>query len=107
MAYRDFQHFLEVLESKGELRRIVEPVDPYLEITEIADRVMKAGGPALLFEAPRGHDVPLLINAFGSYRRMSRALGVDDLEVHAQRLQELLRPELPRGWSGMLNLGGT
>jgi 4-hydroxy-3-polyprenylbenzoate decarboxylase len=50
MAYRDFQHFLDVLESKGELRRIGEPVSPYLEITEIADRVMKSGGPALLFE---------------------------------------------------------
>src|SRR3954470_15478485 len=50
MAYRDFQHFLEVLEAKGELKRIKEPVSPTLEITEIADRVMKAGGPALLFE---------------------------------------------------------
>ena len=54
MAYRDFQHFLEVLESKGELKRIKEPVSPHLEITEIADRVMKAGGPALLFENPSG-----------------------------------------------------
>jgi 4-hydroxy-3-polyprenylbenzoate decarboxylase len=51
VAYRDFQHFLEVLESQGELKRIAEPVSPYLEITEIADRVMKAGGPALLFES--------------------------------------------------------
>ena len=50
MAYRDFQHFLEVLESKGELKRISEPVSPYLEITEIADRVVKKAGPALLFE---------------------------------------------------------
>src|SRR5688572_10653566 len=54
MAYRDFQHFLQVLESKGELKRIVEPMSPYLEITEVADRVMKAGGPALLFENVRG-----------------------------------------------------
>ena len=50
MAYRDYQHFLEALESAGELKRITEPVSPYLEITEVADRVMKAGGPALLFE---------------------------------------------------------
>src|SRR5689334_19049240 len=50
MGYRDFQHFLEVLEAKGELKRISEPVSPYLEITEIADRVMKSDGPALLFE---------------------------------------------------------
>ena len=54
MAYRDFQHFLEVLESKGELKRISEPVSPYLEITEVTDRVVKAGGPALLFENPVG-----------------------------------------------------
>ncbi len=54
MAYRDYQHFLDVLQSKGELVRITEPVSPYLEITEIADRVMKAGGPALLFENPAG-----------------------------------------------------
>ncbi|HJP83661.1 MAG TPA: hypothetical protein VJ835_09165, partial [Fimbriimonadaceae bacterium] len=54
MAYRDFQHFLEVLEAKGELRRIAEPVSPYLEITEISDRVMKTGGPALLFESVVG-----------------------------------------------------
>src|SRR3954470_19239980 len=54
MAYRDFQHFLEVLEAKGELKRIEEPVSPALEITEIADRVMKAGGPALLFENVTG-----------------------------------------------------
>jgi 4-hydroxy-3-polyprenylbenzoate decarboxylase len=54
MAYRDFQHFLEVLESKGELKRISEPVSPHLEITEIADRVMKAGGPGLLFTNPQG-----------------------------------------------------
>src|ERR1022692_1494387 len=54
MAYRDFQAFLDVLSQKGELKRINEPVSPYLEITEIADRVMKVGGPALLFENPVG-----------------------------------------------------
>src|SRR5687768_12290780 len=54
MAYRDFQHFLQVLESKGELKRITEPMSPCLEITEVADRVMKAGGPALLFENVQG-----------------------------------------------------
>lgn len=54
MAYRDFQHFLDVLLEKGELKRIAEPLSPYLEITEVADRVMKAGGPALLFENPTG-----------------------------------------------------
>jgi len=54
MAYRDFQHFLDVLHAQGELVRVAEPLSPYLEITEVADRVMKAGGPALLFDNPAG-----------------------------------------------------
>ena len=76
MAYRDFQHFLETLESKGELRRIAEPVSPYLEITEIADRVMKAGGPALLFENPKGYSTPVLANLFGTELRVALGMGL-------------------------------
>jgi 4-hydroxy-3-polyprenylbenzoate decarboxylase len=127
MAYRDFQHFLEVLESKGELKRISEPISPYLEITEVADRVMKAGGPALLFEnvvgpphrlgtpdpqsAIIGHpsiheplrgetkqfNHPVAINTMGSRRRMSLALSCEDYEEHAARIDALLKPELPKG----------
>src|SRR6478672_4062416 len=99
MAYATLQEFIAELEQLGELKRIRRAADPYLEITEIADRVMKSGGPALLFEAPRGSDVPLLINAFGSYRRMSMALGADDLDDIAARLDALVRPDMPRAWS--------
>ena len=82
MAYADFQDFLARLEREGELKRIKTPVDPYLEITEVSDRVMKmpGGGPALLFENPTGKNIPLAINAFGSRKRMSMALGVNDIE---------------------------
>src|ERR1044072_827704 len=127
MAYRDFQHFLDVLESKGELKSITEPVSPTLEVTEIADRVMKAGGPALLFENVQGpphrlgtpdplsavmgypsihqaaseatsrYDYPVAINTMGSRRRMSLALSCDDFEEHAGRIEALLKPEIPKG----------
>ena len=151
MAYRDFQHFLQVLEEKGELKRITEPISPYLEITEIADRVMKSGGPALLFEnvvgppqrlgtpdpksavmgrpsihvprrpgtfistidaplpptpSPPGQErgsiervefkVPVAINTMGTRRRMSLALGVEDYEEHAERIEHLLKLDPPK-----------
>src|SRR5436305_11957613 len=105
MPYPTLQEFIADLDGLGELKRIRYPADAHLEITEIADRVMKRGGPALLFEAPRGSDVPLRINAFGSYRRMSRSLGVDDLESIAQRLDRLVRIELPKGLGGFLGRG--
>jgi 4-hydroxy-3-polyprenylbenzoate decarboxylase len=103
MAYSDFQEFLARLERDGELKRISAPVDPYLEITEVADRVMKMpdGGPALLFENPRGSDIPLAINVFGSRRRMSMALGVADIEEIACEISDMLKPEVPGG--GLLN----
>lgn len=99
MAYHDFQDFIAHLERAGELRRIRTTVDPYLEITEIADRVMKMpdGGPALLFENPRNSRVPLVINAFGSRKRMSMALGVADFEEIACEIAGLLKPEVPGG----------
>lgn len=103
MAYSDFQEFLARLESAGELKRIKACVDPHLEITEVADRAMKMpdGGPALLFENPRGSDIPLAINVFGSRKRMSMALGVSDIEQIACEIADLLRPDMPQG--GLLN----
>ncbi|MEN6500255.1 MAG: menaquinone biosynthesis decarboxylase, partial [Rectinema sp.] len=71
MAYSGLREFISFLDSKGELARISVEVDPILEITEIADRVMKEGGPALLFEHVRGSAWPLLINAYGSEKRMA------------------------------------
>lgn len=78
MAYENLREFVDELDRIGELKRIAQPVDPRFEITEIADRVVKAGGPALLFENPKDARFPLLINAFGTRDRMRRALGVDD-----------------------------
>jgi len=95
MAYRDLREFIAFLERKGQIRRIQTPVSCELEITEIADRVVKAGGPALLFEnvvGPGGqrYDVPVLINAFGTERRMAWALDLDRLDDLGERLAPLL-----------------
>lgn len=80
MAYRDLQDFIRHLEKKDLLKRITAEVDPELEITEIADRVVKRGGPALLFENVKGSAFPVLINAFGTEERMRLALGVERLD---------------------------
>jgi 4-hydroxy-3-polyprenylbenzoate decarboxylase len=95
--YPSLRAFIEKLESSGELVRIRRECDPRLEIAEIANRVMKrpGGGRALLFESVRGSRWPLVINAFGSQRRMAMALGVDALDEHARALGELLGPSMP------------
>ena len=72
MIFKNQQQFIKELEAIGELKRITKEVDPYLEITQIADRVSKEYGPALLFENVKGSQYPLLINAFGSYKRMQK-----------------------------------
>ncbi len=104
MAYRHYQHFLDALEKAGELKRVRQPVSPLLEITEVADRVMKSGGPALLFENPTGYQMPVAINAFGSRKRMSMALGVGDFEEIAEEIAALLKPEIPEGLGGALQM---
>jgi len=86
MVFRDLHHFMEALEARGELKIIEAEVDRDLEITEIADRVMKANGPALLFRKVRGSAYPLLINAFGTYERMAFALGSDEGRAGLDRL---------------------
>ena len=100
MKYRDLRDFIAQLEQRGELKRISLPVDPKLEMTEIADRVLRAGGPALLFENPRGSDIPLLANLFGTPERV--ALGMGEESVAALRevgklLAYLKEPEPPKG----------
>jgi 4-hydroxy-3-polyprenylbenzoate decarboxylase len=80
MAYKDLRDFIKTLEGKGLLKRIGAEVDPILEIAEINDRVVKAEGPALLFESPRGTSVPCVVNLFGSFERMKLALEVDNLD---------------------------
>jgi 4-hydroxy-3-polyprenylbenzoate decarboxylase len=101
MAWADLRAFLSDLEKHGELRRVSAPVDPRLEVTEIVQRVVRAGGPALLFENPVGSDMPLAINVFGTEQRMARALGVERLDDLGERIAEMVRPELPHGFSGM------
>jgi len=97
LAYQDLRDFIRRLEKEGELRRITAEVDPVLEITEITDRVTKAGGPALLFEKPKGSRVPLLINMLGSHRRMNLALEVDKLDDVADRIRAMLDFQSPQG----------
>src|SRR5436309_16094546 len=92
MAYKNLQHFIEVLEREGELIRIKEYVDPHLEISEITDRISKTagGGKALLFENT-GYDFPVLMNAYGSAKRMSLALGVKHLDDVAKQIETLFK----------------
>jgi 4-hydroxy-3-polyprenylbenzoate decarboxylase len=97
MAYQGLRDFVSDLEQAGELKRIHEPVSAELEITEITDRISKAKGPALLFEKVEGHSAPLLINAFGSEKRMAMALGVDDIDEIGGEIEELLQMPLPTG----------
>ena len=104
MAYDDLREFIRALEKHGELKRIPFEVDPYLEITEFADRSVKSGGPALLFEKPKGSDIPVLINAFASMRRMEIALEVSSVEEIAGRISELLAMQKPEGLLGKLKM---
>ena len=97
MAYQGLGDFISALERAGELKRIAKPVSAELEITEITDRVSKAGGPALLFEKVEGHSAPLLINAFGSSKRMAMALGVEDIEEIGREIEALIQMPLPTG----------
>ena len=103
-APANMKQFVKDLESRGWLKRVSEEVDPYWEITALSDAVMKAGGPALLFEKVKGASCPLAINLFGSPQRMALALGVERLDDIAQRLRGLLELELPSGglWSKLL-----
>jgi 4-hydroxy-3-polyprenylbenzoate decarboxylase len=104
MAYADLREFIAALEKEGELKRIPFEVDPYLEITEFAARGVKRGGPALLFEKPKGSAVPVLINAFASTRRMEIALEVDSVAEHAARISEMLEMRMPQGLLGKLKM---
>lgn len=85
-APESLQEFLKILEKEGELYRVKEEVSPELEITEITDRTVKAGGPALLFERVKGHKIPVITNLFGSYKRLCLALGVRSLEELSEKL---------------------
>src|SRR6266581_3401208 len=94
---RDLRGWIALLEREGELVRVTAEVDPDLEITEIVDRTVKAGGPALLFERPRGAQHPLLINQFGTERRMCLAFGVESLDELGDRVGGILEMQPPTG----------
>src|SRR5438445_1281526 len=104
MAYDSLAAFLEELEAEGELVRIKAEVDPILEIAEITDRISKAYGPALLFENVRGSPFPLAINVLGSEYRMAKALGVKALDEVAERIAELIKPEVPDSFLGKIKM---
>ncbi|MFO1226179.1 UbiD family decarboxylase [Roseateles sp.] len=100
MKYGDLRDFMAGLERQGELRRVAEPVSPVLEMTALSDRVLRAAGPALLFEHPTGHDVPVLANLFGTPRRVALGMGaeqVSELRGIGELLARLKEPEPPRG----------
>lgn len=102
MAYTDLRDFIARLEREGELVRIKHPISADLEITEIADRTVKNGGPALLFENVVGSSVPVLINHYGSMRRMAMALGVDSLDDIGAEIESLMHSEAPGTFLGKL-----
>ncbi len=104
MAYQDLREFIAALEKAGELKRIPFEVDPKLEITEFADRAVKSCGPALLFEKPKGSQVPVLINAFASDRRMEIALGVGKVDEFAERITEFMEMKAPEGLMSKLKM---
>ena len=100
MKYADLREFLAQLEARGDLKRIAVPVSPRLEMTEISSRVLRSGGPALLFEKAAGHDMPVLANLFGTVGRVAAAMGVEnekDLREIGKLLSYLKEPEPPTG----------
>ena len=106
MKYKDLREFIAELEQRGDLVRITAEVDPNLEMTEIADRTLRAGGPALLFENPKGHSTPVLANLFGTEQRV--ALGMGEEEVSALRdigelLAYLRQPDPPKGMRDLVD----
>lgn len=104
MAYQDLREFIHALEKAGELKRVSIEVDPRLEITEFADRSVKNGGPALLFENPKGSKIPVLVNAFASHKRMEIALQVSSVDEIAARISEYLQMRMPEGLLGKLKM---
>ncbi len=97
MAIDDLRQFITLLREAGELVEVEAEVEPELEVAEITDRVSKAGGPALLFRNPAGSRMPILINQFGSMKRMSMALGGEDLDTIAARLGQVFDLQVPQG----------
>ena len=106
MKYKDLRDFIDTLEACGELVRIKAEVDPNLEMTEIADRTLRGGGPALLFENPKGYDSPVLANLFGTTRRVAMGMGAEDLTALreiGEVLAYLRQPDPPKGMRDLVD----
>lgn len=100
MKYKDLRDFIQQLEGMGQLKRVTKEIDPYLEMTEIADRTLRAGGPAILFENPKGYDIPVLANLFGTPERVALGMGQESVEALrgvGELLAYLKEPEPPKG----------
>ena len=104
MPLKNTKEFIKKLESEGELKRISIEVDPVLEVTEIADRISKTHGPALLFENIKGSPFPLIINAFGSFRRMEMALGCDSFDDIGRRIESLIKIKPPGSFTEKIKM---
>jgi 4-hydroxy-3-polyprenylbenzoate decarboxylase len=104
MAFRDLREFIALLEKRAELVKVTAPVSSELEVAEIADRLVKTGGPAVLFTNVKGATVPLAMNLFGTMERMCLALGVKNLDEIGARVNELLEPEIPTGFLDKLKM---
>ena len=112
MAYHDLRDFIAQLQDSGDLKRVSAPVSPHLEMTALCDRVLRAGGPALLFENPTGHAIPVLANLFGTPTRVARAMGVTEfkeLRQLGEALAALKDPSVPDGLGlrDMQGIGGV
>jgi 4-hydroxy-3-polyprenylbenzoate decarboxylase len=108
VSYRDLREFIAQLEAAGECKRVAEPVSPHLEMTALCDRVLRANGPALLFERATGHTMPVLGNLFGTTARVARAMGVADvreLRQFGEALAALKEPQPPQGLKDAMGLG--
>ena len=106
MSFKDLRDFTDYLERQGKLKRITHPVDPHYEMTEISDRTLRAGGPALLFENPIGYDMPVLTNLYGTPERVAIGMGrhdVQELREVGKLLAYLKEPEPPRGFKDALD----
>ncbi|ROV61362.1 4-hydroxy-3-polyprenylbenzoate decarboxylase [Vibrio ponticus] len=105
MSFKDLRDFIHLLEQQGKLKRITHPIDPHYEMTEISDRTLRAGGPALLFENPIGYDYPVLTNLFGTTERVAMGMGrseVKELREVGKLLAYLKEPEPPKGFKDAL-----
>ncbi|UGA54744.1 4-hydroxy-3-polyprenylbenzoate decarboxylase [Vibrio sp. VB16] len=106
MSIKDLRDFITLLEEKGQLKRITHPIDPHYEMTEISDRTLRAGGPALLFENPVGYEMPVLTNLFGTAERVALGMGrkeVSELREVGKLLAYLKEPEPPKGFKDAID----